>query len=69
MRVEKAGDLIYWTYYMIDWNKVKQEESGVKCADCGKPMKKTEPAVDAEGKSYDGYVCHSDKRVVWMKSH
>ncbi len=68
MRVEKASDLIYWTYYMIKWDKVKQEPSDVRCTECGEPMNKAEPAVDAKGNSYDGYVCHKDKRLVWVKS-
>ncbi len=66
--MEKAGDLIYWTYFMLDWTKVRQEDSDLKCADCGRPMKKTEPAIDAKGTNYDGYVCHADKRVVWLKA-
>jgi hypothetical protein len=68
VRVEKAGDLIYWTYYMMDWEKVKQEPSDVNCAICGKPMNRTEPTVDSKGQKYYGYVCHSDKQIVWVKA-
>jgi hypothetical protein len=68
VRVEKSGDLIFWTYYMIDWEKVKQLPSDMKCAECGRPMSLVEPAIDSKGKKYDGYVCHTDKRVVWVKS-
>lgn len=68
MRIEKAGDLIFWTYFMIDWSKVEQSMSDQKCAECGEPMKKAEPAVDAKGQKYDGYVCHRDKRVIWVRA-
>lgn len=68
MRVEKAGDLIFMTYFMVDWGKAKQEQSDVKCAECGKLMNRVEPAVDASGKKYDGYVCHVDKRLIWAKA-
>lgn len=68
MKVKDGGDLIYMTYFMIDWTKVKQEESDVRCADCGNPMNLAEPAVDGKGQKYDGYVCHRDKRVVWVRS-
>jgi hypothetical protein len=67
VRIEKSGDLIYWTYFMIDWEKVKQTPSDVKCSECGSPMCLAEPAIDAKGNRYDGYVCHTDKRVVWVK--
>ena len=68
MRIEKASDLIYWTYYMVDWSKVRQEDSDQRCAECGKAMKKVEAAEDAKGMMYDGYVCHDDKRLIWVKS-
>jgi hypothetical protein len=67
MRIEKAGDLIFWTYYMIDWSKTKQEPSDLSCAECGMPMSQAEPAVDAKGQRYVPYVCHNDKRVIWVK--
>jgi hypothetical protein len=66
--VEKAGDLIFWTYFMIDWHKVKQEPSDMKCTECGQSMNRVEPAIDSKGQKYDGYVCHRDKRVVWVKA-
>ena len=68
MKIENAGDLIYWTYFMIDWSKVQQEPSDQRCAECGELMMKAEPAVDAKGQRFDGYVCHKDKRVVWVKA-
>jgi formylmethanofuran dehydrogenase subunit E len=68
VRVKDGGELIYMTYYMVDWTKVKQEPSDVRCADCGEPMNLAEPAVDAKGQKYDCYVCHKDRRVVWVRS-
>ena len=68
MRIEKAGDLIFMTYFMLDWSKVKQTPSEVKCADCGDPMSLGEPAIDSKGARYDGYVCHRDKRLIWVKA-
>ena len=67
MRIEKAGDLIFWTYYMIDWSRVQQSPSDVKCAECGRPMNLSEPAVDPRGQVFDGYVCHADKKLVWVR--
>ena len=46
MRVDKAGDLIFMTYFMVDWGKTRQEQSDVRCAECGGKMNKVEPAVD-----------------------
>ncbi len=68
MRVERASDLIYWTYHMINWDKVTQTPSDQKCSECGKPMNKAEQAIDSKGHRYDGYVCHTEKRVIWVKS-
>lgn len=67
MKIVKAGDLMYMTYFMIDWTKERQTPSDQKCAQCGKPMNMTEQAVDSEGRVYDGYVCHPDKRLIWVK--
>ena len=68
MRVEKAGDLMFFTYYMIKWDRVKQEPSDVRCTDCGQSMYQAEPAIDSMGHRYDGYVCHTDKRLIWVKA-
>ena len=68
VRIESASDLIYWTYYMMKWDKVAQEDSDQKCSECGRLMKKVEPAEDAKSQKYDGYVCHDDKRLIWVKS-
>lgn len=58
---------MWLTYHMVDWDRVEQFESDQSCTGCGKPMKRTEPFTYGEGPSYDGYVCHADKRVTWVK--
>ncbi|HZW85594.1 MAG TPA: hypothetical protein VFE91_06830 [Nitrososphaerales archaeon] len=68
MKIKDSGDLIYWTYFMVDWSKVKQEPSDVRCTECGDKMAKAEPAVDSKGRKYDGYVCHKDKKLIWVKA-
>ncbi|MDV3277027.1 MAG: hypothetical protein LYZ69_01000 [Nitrososphaerales archaeon] len=67
MRIERSGDLIFWTYHMVDWKKTSQEPSGVKCVQCGGEMMKVEPVTDSKGARYDGLVCHICKRVIWVK--
>lgn len=66
--MEKAGDLVNWTYFMLDWTKVSQRPSGTKCSDCGKELMLGEAAEDPGGNRFDCYVCHNDKRVFWVKS-
>ncbi|MDE1858728.1 MAG: hypothetical protein KGI26_06665 [Thaumarchaeota archaeon] len=58
---------MWLTYFMVNWDEVGQVVSDQRCTDCGGPMKKTEPFIDAKGLSYEGYVCHQDKRVTWLK--
>jgi len=52
---------------MMKWDEVKQEESDQRCTTCGKPMMKTETIIDEKGRKYEGFVCHSDKQVTWVK--
>ncbi|HME18479.1 MAG TPA: hypothetical protein VKF15_01940 [Nitrososphaerales archaeon] len=68
MRIERAGDLIFWTYHMLDWGKVRQYPSGQRCVQCGSAMVRVGPMEDARGAKYDGLACHRCKRVVWVKS-
>jgi len=58
---------MFLTYYMLKWSEVEQHESDQKCTECGRPLKRTEPVTDKKGQRYEGYVCHADKRVTWMK--
>ncbi|HYC12040.1 MAG TPA: hypothetical protein VEC02_05200 [Nitrososphaerales archaeon] len=68
MKVERADDLVFWTYYIIDWGKVEQSPSGKACVQCGGPMAKVGPVEDAKGSKYEGLACHGCKRVIWVKS-
>jgi uncharacterized protein with PIN domain len=68
VKIQRAGDLVYWTYHMVDWTKVQQSRSSQKCVQCAGPMMKVEQVEDAKGSRYDGIVCHACKRVIWAKS-
>ncbi len=68
MKIERSGDLIFWTYFMMDWSKTKQSPSGQKCLKCGAPMKSLEAVTDNKGRSYQGTVCHNCKQLLWVKS-
>lgn len=68
VKAERPGDLTYLTYYMVDWAKTGQSPSDVRCMQCGGEMKKVEPVTDGSGRAYDGMVCHSCKRVLWVRS-
>jgi len=52
---------------MMQWDEVKQETSDQKCTLCGKAMMKTEAIIDEKGRKYEGFVCHFDKQVTWVK--
>ncbi len=67
MKIEKAGDLVFWTYHMVDWGKVKQTPSQTRCVQCGGRMMDVEPVEDSAGSRYAGLVCHACKRVLWVK--
>jgi uncharacterized protein with PIN domain len=68
VRIERSGDLIFWTYYMVDWEKTAQTPSDAKCVQCGGPMNNVEPVTDEKGRSFEGLVCHKCKRVIWAKA-
>ena len=68
MKIDQAGDLIHLTYYMMDWNKAKQESSDRTCQECGQKMNKVDAVVDARGSKYDGYVCHQNKILIWVRA-
>ncbi len=67
MKIERAEDLIYWTYHMLKWDEVKQDPSDRKCVQCGRPMLEVGPVEDARGTMFLGIVCHNCKRVIWVK--
>ena len=58
---------MYLTYFMVKWDDVEQRESDQRCQLCGNPLSKTEEVVDQKGVRYEGYVCHSDKQVTWVR--
>jgi len=58
---------MWLTYFMVQWDQVKQERSDQKCTICGKPMMKSEGIIDGKGRKFEGFVCHFDKQVTWVK--
>lgn len=58
---------MWLTYFMVNWSVVRQYDSDQRCTECGRAMKKTEPFTYGEGSGYEGYVCHADKRVTWVR--
>jgi hypothetical protein len=58
---------MFLTYHMVKWEEVSQEVSDQKCTKCGRRLNKTEDIVDQKGVSYEGYVCHPDKQVTWLR--
>ena len=67
MKIEKSGDLIFWTYFMFDWNQVRQGASEQKCISCGRPMNSVETITDSKGLQYGGVVCHNCKSLIWFR--
>jgi uncharacterized protein with PIN domain len=67
VRIRRAGDLIYWTYFMVDWKGVAQTPSDQVCVQCGKPMLKIGPVEDPKGRKFDGLVCHGCRRLLWAR--
>jgi len=58
---------MWLTYFMMKWDDVKQHESNQRCTLCGKILMQTEAVTDENGASYEGFVCHADKQVTWLK--
>ena len=52
---------------MMKWDEVEQFASDQKCTICGGPMMKTEILTDEKGGNYEGFVCHADRQVTWLK--
>jgi len=67
VRVARAGDLMFATYFMVDWKKEKAGPSDQRCAQCGSNMGRLEASVDEGGAGYEGLVCHSCKRLTWVR--
>jgi hypothetical protein len=73
LTADEAGNMktdvspMFLTYFMVKWDEIGQRESDQKCSACGRIMMKTETFTDQTGSNYQGYVCHTDKRVTWLK--
>lgn len=67
MEIDDSSSLIYFTYFMVDWPKVSQSPSPVKCFSCGGEMMSVEPVKDKKGVVFDGIVCHKCKTVLWTR--
>ena len=67
MKVERAGDLMYVTYFMVNWKEEKEDPSDQRCAQCGSNMGRVEASVGEGEAGYEGLVCHSCKRLVWVR--
>lgn len=67
MDIEDASDLVYYTYFMLDWTKVRQAPSETTCVSCGGPMLEVGPVTDRRGRTCDGRVCHHCKTVLWIR--
>jgi len=68
LKIENASDLVFWTYYMIDWGRVEQGRSDKPCTQCGRLMNTVERVSDKKGQAYDGLVCHHCRTLLWLKS-
>jgi hypothetical protein len=58
---------MFLTYFMMKWEDVEQHESSQRCTVCGKALMRTEVVKDEKGVSYEGFVCHADKQVTWVR--
>lgn len=67
MEIDDAGELLFRTYYMMDWKTVPQTSSGRLCVRCSGEMKEVGPVRDKKGLIYEGLVCHNCKAIFWLK--
>jgi len=58
---------VFWTYLMMDGEKVRQGGSAKPCMQCGRMMNTVETVTDRSGLAYEGLVCHSCKRLLWVR--
>jgi uncharacterized protein with PIN domain len=68
VKIERAGDLIYVTYFMVNWKEEKEGPSDRRCAECGKSMGRLEATVGEGEMNYEGLVCHNCKRLIWLRN-
>lgn len=67
MKIQRSGDLMYMTYFMLKWDQVAQTPSDRKCLGCGGLMNRVEDVTDDKGVRYYGLVCHACKTVIWSR--
>lgn len=58
---------MFLTYHMMKWDGIEQRGSEQKCTVCGGVLMRTELVTDEKGTNYEGFVCHRDKQVTWVK--
>jgi len=58
---------MYVTYFMVNWKEEKEGPSGQRCTQCGGTMGRLEASVGNGEGVYEGLVCHSCKRLVWVR--
>jgi len=67
LKVEHGADLVYLTYYMVDWKGEPQTPTSQPCSQCGQEMSRIEAEVGDKQGAYEGLVCHRCKRVTWVR--
>jgi len=67
MEIDDSASLMYFTYFMVSWDKVSQEPSETRCMACGEAMMSVEPVTDKKGVVFQGLVCHKCKTVIWAR--
>ncbi|MDA4132028.1 MAG: hypothetical protein OK454_02745 [Thaumarchaeota archaeon] len=67
LEIDEAGELLFRTYYMMDWATITQVGADRLCVTCGGEMKKAGPVQDKKGLVYEGIVCHKCKTIFWLK--
>jgi len=67
LEIDDAGELIFHTYYMIDWRTTPETAAEKHCITCGGAMMKVGPVRDKKGLVYEGFVCHGCKSIFWLK--
>jgi uncharacterized protein with PIN domain len=67
VKIERAGDLMFVTYFMVNWKKENVSPSLKRCTECGNGMGILEAVVGEGEVEYEGLVCHNCKRLVWLR--
>jgi uncharacterized protein with PIN domain len=68
MEIDDSAALFYYTYHMMNWDKLSQKASETRCMSCGEKMMNVEPIKDKKGVVFEGLVCHRCKTVLWARS-